>query len=350
MRHEDKSDTFVDKIIQRYLRHNWSLVALEDIMDLCNEKRETCDQLPTKKRQIMKLFAENRNLLEIFYFIDCDKCNFTTKVHSEESNNAKCCSCQAVLRTKETNFFVTFPIEQQVLKSLKDNWSYISKFDTSGDSTSYTDVHDGAVLRNVLDSYRESDVNILSLSLNIDGANKFKSNVLSVWPIQLIQNYLPPRIRFLPEHIIVAGLYYNNVKPDCQKYLLPLVSELAKLKENNIKTTIEDQDFIFKPVVTQAVVDLPAKSILQETKQFGSYHGCTYCENPGELVELKKTKKIKKATRNDQATAESCKFVRYLEGDEDYKLRDEVQTLEKMLRVHATTGGNAIDGIKGEIC
>lgn len=319
-------------------------------MDLCNEKREVCDKLPTKKQQIMKLFAENRDLLEIFYFVDCDKCNVVTKVRSEEANNVKCYRCQAVLKTKETNFFVSFPIAPQILKSLKENWNYISKFDTSGDSMSYTDVHDGAILRTLLDFYRESDVNVLSLSLNIDGANKFKSNVLSVWPIQLIQNYLPPKIRFLPENIIISGLYYNNVKPDCQKYLEPLISELAQYKENNITTSINDEVFIFKPFITLAVVDLPAKSILQETKQFGSYYGCTYCENPGELVEVKKSNKKKKVTKNNETAAENSKFVRYLEGGKEYKLRDEVETLEKMLRVHSSANGNAIDGVKGKNC
>ncbi|XP_037052026.1 uncharacterized protein LOC119085686 [Bradysia coprophila] len=345
-----KTDPFVDKVTGRYVRHNWSLVALEDIMDLCNEKREECDKLPTKKQQIMKLFRQNRDLLEIFYYVDCEKCNCATKVNSENSNNVKCCRCDTVLKTKETNFFVSFPIAPQILKSLKDNWSYISTFDTSSNPMAFTDVHDGEILRNVLEQYRETDVNIVSLSLNIDGANKFKSNALSVWPIQLVQNNLPPRIRFLPENIIISGLYYNNGKPDCQKYLLPLVSELSELKENNIKITIENEDFTFKPLITLAVVDLPAKSILQETKQFGSYDGCTYCENPGELVEIKRDKKKKKAISKDKITTETSKFVRYLEGDEDFKLRDEVDTLEKMLQVHTSSDGKAIDGIKGVSC
>lgn len=347
-------DPFVDKIMLSYLKHNWTLVALEDIMELINESREECDKLPTVKKKIMKLFREHRDLFDIFYFVDCGKCNIYNMIDSESTNSLKCKRCDSVLNTKETNFFVSMPIEQQIIKSLRDNWAYISKFDTTGKKGTYSDAHDGAILRNILNQYIDSDINILSLCLNLDGANKFKSNVLSVWPIQLSQNYLPPSIRFLPDNIIVAGLYYSNKKPNCQDYLLPLVNELTSLKEQKIKMEIENVLFIFEPIITHCAVDLPAKSILQETKQFGSYDGCTYCEIPGELVEIRKlnsdddNKKKNKNTGNKKnQTCGSNKFVRYVEGSGSYKLRDEVETLEKMLAVFSSTNKKAVDGVKG---
>lgn len=318
-------------------------------MDLCNDKRENCDKLPTNKKQIIKLFRENRDLVEIFYFVDCNDCDIATQVDHEKSNGVKCRSCGQILKTTETNFFVSLPIEKQIEKSLKDNWSYIAKFNTFGNTTSYTDVHDGAILKNILEQYRKSFVNILSLSLNVDGANRFNSNALSVWPIQLMQNYLPPSIRFLPDNIIISGLYYNNVKPNCQKYLLPLVEELAHLKDNNIRVTIENKELIFKPIITAAIVDLPAKSILQQTKQFGGYDGCTYCENRGQQIvtqTLKKQKKIDKSAGKENSGL--VKFVRYLEGDEEYKLRDEIETLERMLAVYSSADGKSIGGVKGK--
>lgn len=216
-------------------------------------------------------------------------------------------------------------------------------------------------MKEVLEQYKDSDVNILSLCLNIDGANKYKSNNLYVWPIQLMQNYLPPNIRFLPNNIIVNGLYYNKVKPNCYEYMLPLITELNRLNEQNITINIEGQDYIFKPVITSCSVDLPEKSLLQETKQFGSYDGCTYCDIPGELVvaekldssddedegtskKKKKQKKrcnIKKKVAGD-ASKTLTKFVRYVEGDQEPKLRDEVETLKTMLAVSASTSKEAV--------
>lgn len=105
--------------------------------------------------------------------------------------------------------------------------------DSNNENSCYSDAYDGLILKKVLAQYKDTDVNILSLCINLDGANKFKSNVLSVWPIQLIQNYLPPSIRFIPNNIITTGLFYDKNKPDCYNYMMPLINEvndLAKLQ------------------------------------------------------------------------------------------------------------------------
>lgn len=365
--YDENRKIFVEKIINYYLRHNIDLVALEDLMELLNENREICDKFPTSKKPIMKLFREDRDLFDVFFFVKCDKCKVSTKVNSE-SSNYNCMRCDAILKTSETNFFVSIPIEQQIKKSIEDNWSYISKFETSGNelNSSYSDAHDGRILKEVLQQYKDSDVNILSLCLNIDGANKYKSNNLSVWPIQLMQNYLPPNIRFLPNNIIVSGLYYNKVKPNCFEYMLPLITELNRLNEQNITINIEGEDYIFKPVITSCSVDLPAKSMLQATKQFGSYDGCTYCDTPGELVVVeklessddegtskKKKKQKKRGNMKNKAAGDTSKtltkFVRYVEGDQEPELRDEIETLKTMLAVSTSTSEEAVHGIKGKM-
>lgn len=198
-------------------------------------------------------------------------------------------------------------------------------------------------------------MNVLSLCLNLDGANKFKSNVLSVWPIQLIQNYLIPEIRFLPNHIIVAGLHYNNKKPNCFDFMLPLVVEINDLNSEILIIQIEGVDYKFKPIITHCGVDLPAKSLLQETKQFGSYDGCTFCYIPGEAITMDIQKdsddeEIKKKKKKGKKKSEGPKkFVRYVEGDEIHSLRDASEMLETMLTVSQSEPGAVVDGIKGEL-
>lgn len=151
------------------------------------------------------------NFVDIFFFIKCKKCRKCTKVQADHKNGSKCHNCNEPLKTDETNFFVILPGEQQIVQSVETNWGIINKFwaeinerensETNDmNAKSYTDAHDGKILRNVFGQYKESEVNILSLCLNVDGANKFKSNNHSVWPIQLIQDYLPPYMRFLPQN------------------------------------------------------------------------------------------------------------------------------------------------------
>lgn len=337
----------IDKIINIYLRHNTTLGCLEDIMDLYNEDREDCVKLPDKKKSILKLFSENRDLIRVVYMVNCDICKKTTKIDSESTEQLKC--CDTILKKSETNFFVYLPVEDQISRSIKDNWSYIKNFDTnSSNGDSYSDAHDGEVLKKILEQYKGSHVNILSLCLNIDGANKFKSNTVSLWPIQLLQNYLPPEIRFQTRNIIVAGLYYGKVKLNCRNFLLPLVEEFNHLKKNPIKLNIESNDYTFKPIISHCAVDLPAKSMMQEIKQFGGYCSCTYCKIPGEQVLIQKNPKQKKSKTNqakDNNEIHANKFVRYVEGSETHELRNEVETLQQMLL--ASNSKDDQDGVKG---
>lgn len=335
--------SLIDKVIKIYLRHNLSLVCLEDVMDLFNEDREDCAKLPAKKKSILKLFRENRDLIRIIYMVKCDKCSKIFKIDSESTEKVKC--CEKSLKKCEENFFVYMPVEDQISRNVKSNWSYIKNFETTGSKgDSYSDAYDGEVLRKVLEQYKDLDVNVLSLCLNIDGANKFKSNTVSLWPIQLTQNYLPPEIRFQTHNIIVAGLYYGKVKLNCRDYLLPLVRELNYLKKSEIQLKIEDDNYTFKPIITHCAVDLPAKSMLQEIKRFGGYSSCSYCKIPGELV-LIQPKKSKKMLAKNSKEIEPKKFVRYVEGSETHELREEVETLKHMLV--ASKSKSDVDGIKG---
>lgn len=315
--------------------------------------------------QILNMFRENRELFDVFYFIKCGKCNQRKKVDLLDKNNVMCRG--QILKTTETNFFVIIPIEKQIIKSVKDNWSSICEFGATCNkqSESFSDAHDGAILKNLLNKYSESDTNILSLTLNVDGAKKFKSNLLSVWPIQLIQNFLPPTIRYQLRNIIVNGFFYTNSESDelnFHDFLMPLISELNHFHENPISLNIENQDFNFIPIITHAAVDLPAKGKLQETKQFGGYFGCSYCEIPGELVDVQIKSKKKKGTKptNDNKKSKNSqeeplqeqktkKFIRYVESDSTYKLRDEIETLRKMLDASKLNGDKPVDGIKGRI-
>lgn len=345
-----------------------SLVGMEDVMDLYNEDREDCVKLPTKKKAILKLFRENRDLIRIFYMVECSKCKKMTKIDSESTEKVEC--CKIILKKTETNFVVYMPIEDQITRSVKNNWKYIKEFESSSSNAdSYSDARDGEVLKNILKEYKDSDVNILSLCLNIDGANRYKSNTVSLWPIQLSQNFLPPEIRFQTDNIIVAGLYYGKGKLNCRDYLLPLVEELHHLKKNEIQLNIEDDNYTFKPVITSCAVDLPAKSMLNEIKQYGGYYSCPYCKIPGELVPIQAPKKKKEGKKNqakkkcnkNQAKKKCSKnqakkkdeidsnnMVRYVEGGE-WEPRDQVEILKQMLVASKTKLIDELDGVKGNI-
>lgn len=355
----------IEDILRVYVKHPQTLECLTDWIKILNRRLEGCDKLPEGKVQLINLFREHQhNSIDIFFFIKCKECRKGTKVQADQKKGSMCSHCGESIKTDETNFFVILPVEQQIVQSVETNWSDINKFWTeinerencehsATNVKSYTDAQDGEILRKTLGEYKDSDVNILSLCLNVDGANKFKSNTHSVWPIQLIQDYLPPHMRFLPQNIIVNGLYYHKSTEgeelDFHVYMRSLIDELNKLKENPISLDIEGAQYQFKPVVVRCAVDLPAKSKIQETKQFGGYNACTYCTIPGEKVLLESLKPTKKSstTKPKEISSGKSKYgVRYVESGRLYKLRDEIETLEKMLAVSKFEGKD-IDGIKG---
>ena len=57
------------------------------------------------------------------------------------------------------------------------------------------DIYDGLIYKEQSDFFG-SPYN-LSFTLNYDGAPKFKSSNMQIWPIQLSINELPPRLRYL---------------------------------------------------------------------------------------------------------------------------------------------------------
>lgn len=360
----DDHSTLIERIIRIYLKHPMSLECLMDWVKLLNTRLEDYEKLPPGKVQLMKLFWETHDLANILLFVKCDKCSKSTKVLADQKQGLKCVHCDALLKTNETNFFVILPVEQQIMKSVKNNWAEICEFNmtcNSEDSEDYRDVRDGSILKEILKQYETSDVNVLSLCLNVDGANKFKSNSFSVWPIQLMQNYLPPHCRFLPKNIILNGLYYHKPHDEqlsFHEYLRPLIDEMNHLKTNPISIEIEGELYKLKPVITHCAVDLPAKSKLLEMKQFGGYFACSFCEIPGEKVAVGKPKSNSNTDKNPSKTSGTLNttkssnttkpkyYVRYTECDHSFNLRNESETLQKMLTA-AENDGKIIDGIKG---
>ena len=56
------------------------------------------------------------------------------------------------------------------------------------------DIYDGTIYKE-LNSFFDNPYNI-SLNLNYDGAPKFKSSNMQVWPVQFSINELPPVMRY----------------------------------------------------------------------------------------------------------------------------------------------------------
>jgi hypothetical protein len=151
-----------------------------------------------------------------------------------------------------------------------------------------SDVYDGTNYKTAFSNGFLDDPNALSFSFNTDGVQIFKSSTLSMWPVYMLVNELPPTERKLKENVIYYGLWIGSKKPQMWSYLKPLHQEMTKL-ENGIQVSDKhESSFILKATLLNCVCDLPARCMVSNSMQFNGKYGCWFCHQPGETCTTNK--------------------------------------------------------------
>lgn len=258
--------------------------------------------LPETKFKIRRCTSRLRKYgLKYDILILCKRCDEIMK----KGSNCPRCRLSAKKQAKTNDYLIYIYLEPQLKQVLNEQFHEILDFigrEKKHDVISDTD--DGNLYKNI--QKKNSYKYVLSLTLNIDGGNLYKSAKHSLWPIQLYQNFLPPSIRFRPENIIIAGLFYGKNKPDVYNLLYPLAKELSE-----ISITIHDSEsnefYEFSPSITIASCDLPAKQLLQNFVALSGRESCSYCYDPGESVRNSKGTSNIRYTFRDQFTERTHK-------------------------------------------
>lgn len=215
------------KIIENKLDYHLPLTCMKKQVKLLNETPGSRFKLPETTYEIRKTMKPK--FVHEFHY-ECARCkNYTINNHPQ-SPELICQHCNVSLEKTLHNFFVYVPLQQQLKASIEKNWESIFNFNQTEREEQYiADIHDGLICQNVNDKFPNTFN--LSLVLNIDGAQVFKSSKKSLWPVQLYQNYLHPRVRYVTSNVIVTGLYFGKSKPDPGQLLFPLIIELEKIQQ-----------------------------------------------------------------------------------------------------------------------
>lgn len=160
----------------------------------------------------------------------------------------------------------------------------------------------------------------------------YNSSNDSLWPIQVYQNFLHPKIRYIPENIIVVGLHRG--KPEMSDFFHPFLNELQTIKdEGGIKFEKNGQNLLVLPVITSCSADLPAKAQVQGMVGHSGYFGCGYCLIKGDPI--KKDSKSKAV-------------IRFLAKESS------IRTHQKVMETYATfkslMNSKPVNGIKNISC
>lgn len=282
-----KIDQQFSSTVDFYVKHNLSLNCLKDSFEL--QARNVSSYEITQKLSSYMIF-------DYEHYAKCNGCAEFVLI-----NNGKCDRCSQLIKLIDTKYFVYIPIKSQIIHMFKKYCSEILSYlqnVTQPSNGTIKDIYDGLIYKDVSEKL-PADAIILSLVLNTDGIQMFDSNKCSVWPLQIVLNFLPPNLRYLMENILVAGLYFGSNKFDFLTYLQPLVKEFDELR-NGFYIEHEGNQYFVILVITHCVADLPAKAKIQGFLQHNGICACGYCYNDGVSIQnVDNTKSTRRYTYSE---------------------------------------------------
>lgn len=261
-------------ILNYNIRRSLTDLALEDLLDLINCHLPT--PLYKSKYTFLKQF-ESQISIETHYY--CPQCQSPLTV-ANAINQCELCNYEYNANDFKNNYFLTIPLKKQ-LESIV-NGKLFNQFLKSSNHNS--DVINGEVYKTL----REREIistNDISIQFNTDGVSLFKSSGVSIWPIQVMINELPFKIR--KEKIILCGLWYGSEKPNMNLFLSPFTQELIDLHTQGIvRSKPGSPDIIIKVHTLMCTVDSVARPLCQMIIQYNGKYGCSFCLHEGDRIEV----------------------------------------------------------------
>lgn len=210
-----------------FLRHNVTQTCLSDLIILINLH---CLPLNMYKNSLFKFkkyfsLSKKNPILKHFYCTWCFK--------KLEHCNDSCTSCPR-RRKKNVSYFVEVNIISQLKEMFRRPYFYNNlqcRFHLQRGPNEMIDIYDSKLYKTwLLNGFLQNPHNI-SLTWYTDGVPVYKSSKISMWPIYLVINELPFKMRMKRENMILATIWYGPQKPDFSMFFDCLTSSLTKLKQ-----------------------------------------------------------------------------------------------------------------------
>lgn len=183
-------------------------------------------------------------------------------------------------------------------------------------SEGISDINQGKIVKEICTNINGK---VITLSVNTDGAAAYRWSINKPsYPIFVVINNLPPRIRFDKNNLLMAAIWLNKGEPNISLFFKEFCEEMMTLSNGFFIDSDEYQVF-----VVQNCLDTIARPKLQNSTQFNGKFGCSVCYHEGTLV--------------------NGNQIRYPFKEIDP--RDHSETRRLMLEAH--NSGISIKGIKG---
>lgn len=272
-------EAFRAKFLNFYLKNNLTFDCLVDAARLINSVPNSLFKVPETKYKLMKEFSTEAVPFHLNVF--CDGCK--GYYCGEAGDLIVCIRCNTKLRPKETNFFISINVSIQLHNIIKQNWNEIIEYQRLRNVSGISDIMDSEIIKHL--SQKNPYGLKLALLLNTDGIQVSKSSKKSLWPIQLLCNFLPPKIRFHQRNIVIAGLCLDMKNVGMLSFFKPLGEEFTKISTEGLMMELDGVNRLLYFHVTHCSVDLPAQSLVQGINLYSGYNACTICLHAGVPIE-----------------------------------------------------------------
>lgn len=221
------------------MRHCLSSVGLIQLLQLINQVIGQPVLIATK-HLFQKVF-HSKSLSMKFQFY-CKNClSFVSTYQRNDAATVPCPNCDTLCNVgglNDDNFFITSAVADQlkVLLEMPDiNRQLGYRFTRQKvNEMNLDDIFDGEIYNELSKEGKPlSSKDNFSYSFNSDGVPIFTSSKYSLWPIFLMLNELPPKLR--RDNLILAGIWCGKTKPKMDVFLQKFVEEAKLLASDGVK-------------------------------------------------------------------------------------------------------------------
>lgn len=257
-------------ILNFYVRHKLTQEALVDLLRMLNVMTG-CRNFPENFETFSSAFPDPYDSHRVYF---CANCQY--EFGNQIPPKGTVCVVPGCDSTY-FDFFVVLPIEQQLVETVRKYKKEIEEYEKTVDEEKIADINQGSIFRQVI---AKDGAKYISLSVNTDGAQAYRWTINKpCYPIFLVVNNLPPRLRFSKHNIILAAIWLSKGDPNMCLFFKNFCKETKRLRNG-----LEVDSDVHKVVVLQACLDTIARPKLQGTTQFNGKFGCSICLHGGKLT------------------------------------------------------------------
>ncbi len=270
------------------LKHHISGKAsqeLFDLLDLMSESESHSGSLLNMKKI---LACCQPTVVDI-----CEKCH---SLFPKDDSVLQCITknCQGLRykgnqQNKRKCYLAYLPIESQ-LKDLFQRegvWKALVEFRSETEScTSISDITTAEIIQELRQpgNFLHEKGNF-SMLFNTDGVPLYRSSGVSIWPVYLVINELPPVMRFARKNMILWGIWQGRGKPIFSSFFEYFVREMIHVKENGVQLSVDGYDITCRGILLVGTLDLQAKAMVADMTMHNGQFGCITCKEPGQVVQ-----------------------------------------------------------------